>query len=356
MAQYRPLGAAIALFLPWSLLALIGSWRVVARPAASPGERRFERFVFCWLWAGLIVFAASAHHRQRLVLPLLPAGALLAGRELARWLGRLRPARRAAVVAVAVVAWTSGTGIFYHFVRPSRPDVAATLAMRDAARALEGHVGPGFPLTHADTPFAFRYYLGQVRGGVTPDRAAELLRGDTPVFVALRERAPLDSTLAGPVDGSHEVWRWPLDGATGVRIVSNYPRFERPDRLVYVAWPFEIRVAGAATADIRRRDASFRTAGGAGGVQVVNLSRRPERVPIHLGAGGGGTGRRTSSTGATPPRRPWPSPGSPCARPRARPCGTATGGTPASLRHGVPNRSRARGSSETALPRWGSCS
>jgi hypothetical protein len=194
---------------------------------------------------------------------------------------------------VAVVAWISGTGIFFHLVRPSRPDVAATVAMRDAARALERHVGPGFPLTHADTPFAFRYYLGQVRGGVTPDKAAELLRGNTPVFVAVRV-APVDAALPGQVDGPHEVWRWPPDGPSGVRIVSNYPRFARPDRVVYVAWPFEILVAGAATADIRRRDASFRTAGGARAVQVANLSRRPERVAIHLGpADGGGTGTRT---------------------------------------------------------------
>jgi 4-amino-4-deoxy-L-arabinose transferase-like glycosyltransferase len=309
---YRPPGFVLELLLPWSLLAVVGSWRVVARPSEAPVERRFERFVFCWLWVGLMVFVLASHHRERLVLPLLPAAALLAGRELAGWLGRLAPRWRAVAVAGAVVAWVSGTALFYHLVHPSRPDVAATAAMRDAARALEGRVGRGFPLTHADTPFAFRYYLGQVRAGVTPARAAELLGGDAPVFVAVRDTAALQAALAGGSGGSgpdrpravSEVWRWPSAGPPRVGIVSNQPALARADPVAWVAWPFAIRAAGAEPAKTRRREVSFRTASAAWSIQVVNLSPRPERVTIRVGPPVG----RSAWTRTLLPQETWPLP------------------------------------------------
>jgi len=283
---HRPLGYVLALLLPWSLLTAVGSWRVVARPAAEPSARRFERFVFCWLWVGLLVFVLGAHDRQRLVLPLVPAAALLAGRELAHGLGRLAPGLRARVVAVAVVLWVGGSGVFFHLIRPGTADVTVTVAMRAAARAFQEQVGPGFPLTHVDAPFAFRFYLGQVRGGATPARATELLRGDVAVFVATREAEPL--AAAGGPGHVREVWRWPSDGPAAVRVVSNHPRLERPDRLVYVAGPFEIRVDGAQPAETRRREVSFKAAGAGWTVQVLNLAPRPERITVRVAPPGEG--------------------------------------------------------------------
>src|SRR6266481_3078479 len=67
---------------PWSLLAYYGLWRVWRRPAQEALERRFERFLFCWFVPGLALFSLAPHQRGDLLWPLMPAGALIAGREL----------------------------------------------------------------------------------------------------------------------------------------------------------------------------------------------------------------------------------------------------------------------------------
>jgi 4-amino-4-deoxy-L-arabinose transferase-like glycosyltransferase len=84
----------ITRFAPWSLLCCVGLWRVIFRPAQDLGQRRFERFVFCWLMLGMVFFAAAPHQRADLLLPLYPPAAMLAGRELALLLARLPRAGR----------------------------------------------------------------------------------------------------------------------------------------------------------------------------------------------------------------------------------------------------------------------
>lgn len=78
---------------PWSLLAYYGMWRFWRRPAAADDERRFERFLVCWFGVGLLLFSLAPHQRADLLWPLMPAAALIAGRELARL---TRTSRRAA--------------------------------------------------------------------------------------------------------------------------------------------------------------------------------------------------------------------------------------------------------------------
>ena len=89
-------------FLPFSLFFFYGLWRVFRRPAQDVAERRFERFLTCWVLTGLLIFSLAAHHRPDLLLPLWPACALLAGREMARLAGRMG-LRRFGVSAGAVV-------------------------------------------------------------------------------------------------------------------------------------------------------------------------------------------------------------------------------------------------------------
>lgn len=85
-------------FLPFSLFALYGLWRIVRHPAAEADARRFERFLFCWIVGGIILFSIASHHRGDLLLPLWPAAALLAGRELALLAERIGGRPMAAVL------------------------------------------------------------------------------------------------------------------------------------------------------------------------------------------------------------------------------------------------------------------
>jgi 4-amino-4-deoxy-L-arabinose transferase-like glycosyltransferase len=77
---------------PWSLLAYYALWRIYKHPSLDAVERHFERFLFCWFLVGLLLFSLAPHQRADLLWPIMPAGALVAGRELARLVSHLKPA------------------------------------------------------------------------------------------------------------------------------------------------------------------------------------------------------------------------------------------------------------------------
>src|SRR5690606_7374135 len=98
----------LARFFPFSLFFFYALWRVFRRPAGDVAERRLERFLACWVLAGLVLFSLAAHHRADLLLPLWPACALLAGRAMARLARRVGAARFTAVTAVVVAGLMAG--------------------------------------------------------------------------------------------------------------------------------------------------------------------------------------------------------------------------------------------------------
>lgn len=98
-----------ALMAPWSAL-LPGALAEVhhSRPAAT-GSAKADRFALVYFWATFVFFTFSGSRRSYYLLPILPAGAMLVGRTLARDLAELWPLARTLlvggyfVVATAVV-------------------------------------------------------------------------------------------------------------------------------------------------------------------------------------------------------------------------------------------------------------
>jgi len=64
---------------------------------------------------------------------------------------------------------------------------------------------------------------------VSAERAAELLRGSSPVFVAVHDFAALQKQLGTDASKAYEVASWPETGEAFVRIVGNRPRLTRPE-------------------------------------------------------------------------------------------------------------------------------
>jgi 4-amino-4-deoxy-L-arabinose transferase-like glycosyltransferase len=154
---YKPAFYFGTRFLPWSLIALAGLWRVFRRPAADAGERAFERYLAWFLLAGLAVFSIATHQRSDLVLPLLPAAALLAGREADRWLGRRS---RAASIAVAV-AGVVACAVWYFGFWPKREPVRRTEEVRAFARDVAREWPATQPIAFVDTPMGLQFFLGR---------------------------------------------------------------------------------------------------------------------------------------------------------------------------------------------------
>lgn len=215
---YEPALYFLHRFAPWSLVACVAFWRVVRRPAADPGERRFERFLFGWFFAGLVVFCLAPHQRGDLLSPIIPPVALLGGRELARWLARLAPARRAAGSAAAMLALLAVNAAYY-LTRGNDVWVRRTVGMEQLAREIREKAGDA-PLVHTDTPYTLQFYLNTMQTLVPPEEAARLLTGSNKVYVASCDFRPVARLLPRGFD-DREVARWPDEGEAFVTVFGN---------------------------------------------------------------------------------------------------------------------------------------
>src|SRR5574342_560646 len=170
---------------PWSLIACFGFWRMLKHPATDAGERCAERFLFCWFVGGLILFSLAPHQQERHLFAIVPAAAVMAGRELARWTSRMSPRAFLGTCTGVAVAALSVTAVFHLLLAGSERALEAR-GMQELARSIRDRVGDGFPLTHVDTPFALQFFLNSVSPLATAHQAATLLAGPEAAFVAIR--------------------------------------------------------------------------------------------------------------------------------------------------------------------------
>lgn len=202
-------------FFPFSLFALYGMWRIVRAPAVDAGERRFERFLFVWIAAGMLIFSLGAHFRPDLLLPLWPAGALLAGREMAR-LGE-RIGRHKMLAGTAIVAFLLLGAMFrnYHVSALKNKEVRYSVAAEQAAQAL---LASGLDLRrirHLDTAVTLQMYLGSYDLYLKEDEALRLTADSGPLLLAVESPTSFPRIFGAsgslPAAGLQEVFRWPAD-------------------------------------------------------------------------------------------------------------------------------------------------
>lgn len=285
---YEPPLSFLADFAPWSLLACVGFWRVWRHPEPESDARRFERFLVCWFFLGLLLFCVAAHQRGRLIVPLLPAAALLAGRELARWLQFWSTARLLKAASGLAVFVLSFLVLYHHFLLGHSTRVQTTLGMRELAAKVRGTFGEQFPLVHVDTPFALQFYLNTVRPLTSFERAAALLRGDDPAFVAVSSFDKLLAQSHTNFSAIHEFARWPTNGKPLVRIVSNQPLSGSSARLATVLGPFLVRMEGLKLVRTKGHELVLRHGNKAASISILNQTQtyQPARIRLLASAPG----------------------------------------------------------------------
>lgn len=219
---FHPAAYFLSRFAPWSLLACAGFWRVWCRPAATAPARRLERFLFCWFAVGLAIFIVAPHKRADLLLPMIPAAALLAGRELAGWLHAVRPAvvwRWAAAVGLLILASLPALSR----LKTEAPEAAAqTRAMQRLADWIRSHVPAEVPVTLAGNLMTLEFYLQRHQFHTTPGLAARLLSARTPCVCAVgaAESEALRRALPAGTE-VHVLAREPAEGTARVELLSN---------------------------------------------------------------------------------------------------------------------------------------
>jgi 4-amino-4-deoxy-L-arabinose transferase-like glycosyltransferase len=274
---YEPVLAFVLGYAPWSLLTGIAAWRVLRRPAQDAEERAFERFVFIWLAADLAIFTVAAHHRDRLIHPIVPPAALLAGRELARWT-RAIAERRLALASAVTGAALLVLAAFHPALSPRRGE-EATMSARSLARTLAGLGAGEFPLTYLDPGGPLQVWLSTRRVVASSDKVARLLAGPAAAFVVVEGSRPADPAL----DGGRvtEVFRWPATDRPQGRIVSNRERLSWPERNAVLLDGLRVEMDRARLLRAARGEMVFDVDAG-GSVSLVNYSGTAQTVRVRL--------------------------------------------------------------------------
>ena len=100
---------------------------------------------------------------------------------------------------LVIVLMLIGFGGYYYRVQPRQSTYRQTAQLERLAAELRVEHGE-FPLTYLDAPMALQIMLNTWHPKVTVERAAELLRGDEPAYLAVKNLRALES--AGLTNGS----------------------------------------------------------------------------------------------------------------------------------------------------------
>ena len=281
---WEPTYAYFAMFLPWSIAGASGMWRVWKHPSPDTETRRFERFLFCWFLVGLLLFSVAAHQRSRLIVPLIPAAALLAGRELARWTTAWNQRRLLQASGLVTCVFLVLMAIFHFVLLGGKTAVQRTVAVRTMAADLKALAGEQFPLTYTDSPFALQIYLNTMRPQVTAAAAAAMLRGSIPAFVATGDDdyARLKKELSTNSPAIYELARWPETGKPFLVILSNHPRLEWPAHSVMLDGGLRIETQGARLSRKRKGILYFENQVADGSAILTNTSKEPLRIRLRM--------------------------------------------------------------------------
>ncbi len=278
---YQPPLYYLARSLPASLLAYYGFWQIWKHPALNTEERRFERFLFCWFATGLLIFSLAPHQRADLIWPIIPAGALLAGRELDRFTRRWQPHRVTVASTTTVIMALLAFALYYFMVYPRQRMVQQTIAVRNLAHDLERVAGREFPLTHIDSPFGLQVYLNTLWPRVSAARAAQLLRGREAAYVAVKdlsklqsERLPDDPPLYTLLPAE------PASSNSPVFLVGNRPSFTRNEPIAFCLGPLAVQMQNAWLRRATENELWFEPSRGQAVVSLTNESPNPRRIVV----------------------------------------------------------------------------
>jgi len=226
----KPPSDFLANFAPWSILTILGMWHIWAHPAPDDGRRRFDRFCFCWFLGGLLVFAISPHNPARLLYPVIPPAALIAGCEADRLTRGLRPAARVVGCAVAIVIALTVFTLKYHHWDHRRDHVHRTLAILRMHDAIASRVGEDFPLTYTrDVPFALQLTFNSMRPAVTNRNAAALLRSEVPAYVLVRDATSVRRRMGHGAPPLYEIVGVSIGSTPYLSLLSNRPELNHSD-------------------------------------------------------------------------------------------------------------------------------
>ena len=214
-----PIVALLMRYLPFSLFLLVALVRQLRHSTADADERSFERFLATWLLGGLLVVSLTGQKGADPVFVLWPAGALLAGREMARLAERMGKTKFA---GVAVVISCILIGATYNAVHSTNTEnyrasalgkelrLAANAGL--AANAMKASGIDASRLHHFGTPQTLQLYLGTFRPLIDQKRLdAILVSANGPIDLATGSTGIEALGVQERYPATKQIFRWPDD-------------------------------------------------------------------------------------------------------------------------------------------------
>lgn len=242
---YMPAIYFLTSFVPWSIFSCIGFWKILKHPSKDISLRRFERFIFCGFFTGLLIFSFSAHQRSRLIYPLIPFGALIAGNALAKLLSNVNPKKIRMWITFVISAFFIIVFLSDNLpIGPHYESVKETKDMQSIAEAIPHEQGKQFPLIFIDEPFPIQFFLNTFIKTVPMERVLKFLKSDYKVFIVLSDKVPFFDISKDPSLKLYELIRCPPKNDNYMRILSNHPRLERTASMAMCIGPLDICMNG----------------------------------------------------------------------------------------------------------------
>lgn len=236
----KPLIYFIGRFLPFSMLFILAFWRLLWHPATTTSKRQLERFLACWIAAGLLLFSLASHQRADLLYPLWPAAALLAGQEWLFWQQRYPFLQRSNVKLLFLLIAIMGSILYltYHHPAKQRAKVINySNSVQEAAKSLLTSNLPLTELQHVNTPVTLQLLLKTNQKWQSPEAIAAKLQAEKSLLILLnpQKKANFFASLGREVQ-QQEVWRWPSATAESSAWLAAYRLYpvdkpETPDDL-----------------------------------------------------------------------------------------------------------------------------
>ncbi|HXU79588.1 MAG TPA: glycosyltransferase family 39 protein [Methylomirabilota bacterium] len=306
MLFYQPPLYYLGRAAPWSLAAFYGLWRLCKYPAVEDLPRRFERFLFCWFVVGLVILSIAPHQRADLLWPLLPAGALIAGRELARLTQNLRWPVLGLALAVLALFAVAGFGFYYFGAHARHPLVQQTVALKEFAKQIGPRSTEAYPLTHVDDPMTTQIYLNTLRPPVSFERAVELLRGPAAAFVVVSNLTKLESFRLRSDPTVYELLPLGVGQRRPAHLVSNRPSLELPDSFAFCVGPLLIEGEGVEILKATQHEIVVEARNDRGTVKIVNQSAEDRTVRlVSVYRGNRASKKRTLTAGEAWSLKEW---------------------------------------------------
>ncbi|MBT7103155.1 MAG: hypothetical protein HN940_02525, partial [Planctomycetes bacterium] len=177
-----PLAWFLTRLAPTGLIAAVAAIRLIRRPASGSRERRAERFLLCWMIAGLLLLCVATHHRFIHLLVILPPTAMLAAREVSRWFS---PQRNTTYAILALSSVLPIAAAYLDVLDIHSPHIVETKQLEEFCSEVESHVRPDTQLEffHADP--ATQVLLKRHRAPLPDSRIGDLLSSETHSLVVV---------------------------------------------------------------------------------------------------------------------------------------------------------------------------